>query len=195
MIAVGLSSLCQVFGLGIDIESLGQSLNGWSAKRTASYTIDSQNYRTHVPTVTENLDGGIFISMRVEHVSALRPDAVAYLELTFAPNGYVGASQIRLTVNGQTYNTGQVLRPEEALSIGDDIGSPDWRSAHTKLVLELFNKLDAEFAKDKGEEKKPKRDLWGRFKGSKVDQADISAALRHNLNLLLSNVGFHFGGK
>ena len=196
LVAIGLSGLNSAFGLGIDLDSLGRSLNGWSKKRTASYTIDSHTYRTHVPTVTENLDGGIFVSMRVEHLSAIRPDATAYLELTFTPSGYVGVSQIRLTANGKKYDTGQILRPQEQISLDGGIGSADWRSTHTKLVLELFKKLDSEFAKEEGKEKGgAKRDLWGRFNGSKLNQADLSAALRHNLNLLLGNVGHHFSVK
>ena len=189
LVAVGLSGLSSAFGLGINVESLGESLNGWSKKRTASYTMDSQKYRTHVPTVTENLDGGIFVSMRVEHLSALRADATAYLELTFTPSGYVGAAQVRLTMNGKKYNTGQVLRPEERISLEGEIGSADWRSTYLKLVLDLFNKFDAEFAKeDKAEGQKAKRDLWGRLNSSRLAESDVSAALRHNLNLLLANV-------
>lgn len=189
LVAVGLSGLSSAFGLGVNVESLGESLNGWSKKRTASYTVDSQKYRTHVPTVTENLDGGIFVSMRVEHLSALRADATAYLELTFTPSGYVGAAQVRLTMNGKKYNTGQILRPEERISLEGEIGSADWRSTHLKLVLDLFNKLDAEFAKeDKAEGQKAKRDLWGRLNSSRLAESDVSAALRHNLNLLLANV-------
>ena len=195
LIAVGLSGLTSAFGLGINVDNLGQSLNGWSKKRTATYTLDSQSYRTHQPTVTQNLDGGIFVSMRVEHLSAIRPDATAYLELTFTPSGYVGAAQIRLTMKGEKYDTGQVLREQDQSVTEGVVGSPDWRSTHMKLVLELFNKLDAQLAKEEDEEKKGKRDLWGRFNGSKLNEADVSAALRHNLNLLLTNVGHGFGGK
>ncbi|MBK1833978.1 hypothetical protein [Roseibacillus ishigakijimensis] len=193
--ALGLSSLGSAFGLGIDVESLGTKLNGWSKKRTATYTVDNHTYRTHVPTVTRNLDGGIFVSMRVEHISALRADAVAYLELTFTPAGYVGASQIRLTMNGNRYDTGQVLRTEEQALPEGEIGSVDWRSTHMKMVLELFRKLDGEFAKAEKEEEAGTRDLWGRFRGSELEEADVAAALRHNLNLLLANVGYGFSSE
>ena len=193
--AVSLCSLSSVFGLGIDVENLGQSLNGWSEKRVASYTFDNQSYRTHVPTVSRNIDGGIFVSMRVEHLSAIRPDATAYLELTFTPSGYVGAAQIRLTMKGENYDTGQVLREPDQLVVEGEIGSADWRSTHMKLVLELFSKLDAQLAKEEGEEKKEKRDLWGRLNGSQLNRANLSAALRHNLNLLLANVGHGFDAK
>lgn len=189
LIAVGLSSLSSAFGLSIDVESLGENLNGWSKKRTASYTIDSQKYRTHVPTVTKNLDGGFFVSMRVEHLSALRADATAYLELTLTPSGYVGTAQIRLTMNGRKYDTGQVLRPTEYTSLEGEIGSPDWRSTHMKLVLNLFSKLDTEFTKkNKTEGNKVTQDLWGRLNSSRLAESDLSAALRHNLNLLLVNI-------
>ena len=146
-------------------------------------------------TVTQNLDGGIFVSMRVEHLSLVRPDATAYLELTFTPSGYVGAAQIRLTMNGEKYDSGQVLRAQDDVTELGAIGSPDWRSAHMKLVLEVFAKLDADFKKEEGEENKGKRDLWGRLNGSQLDEANVSAALRHNLNLLLTNVGHGYGAK
>lgn len=195
LVAVGLSGLGSAFGLEIDIESLGQHLNGWSKNRTASYTIDSQTYRTHVPTVTRNLDGGMFVSMRVEHLSAVRPDATGYIELTFTPSGYVGAAQIRLTMNGMKFDTGQVLREEERVPAEGEVGSADWRSSHMKMVLDLFSRLDSEFAKGEDKVEKGKRDLWGRFNGSKLSESDVSAALRHNLNLLLANVGESFGSK
>ena len=193
LVAVGFSGLTSAFGLGVNLESLGQSLNGWNKGRVATYTIDNQTYRTHQPTVTKNLDGGIFLSMRVEHLSAIRPDAVAYLELTFTPSGYVGSSQIRLTMNGKKFDTGQVLRPQEQVLAEGEVGSADWRTTHMKLVLDLFSKLDSQFTKSEGKEDKPvKKDIWGRLNGSKLDSADLSAALRHNLNLLLANVGHHY---
>lgn len=184
--AVSLAGLSSAFGLGLDVEALGESLNGWSKKRTATYTIDSQKYRTHVPTMTRNLNGGMFVSMRVEHLSGLRPDATGYLELTFAPDGYLGAAQIRLTMNGKKYDTGQVLREADAVASEGQSNAADWRSAHTKMVLDLFRALDQELAKSEGGEEEGRKDLWGRFKGSKLNEADISAALRHNLNLLLT---------
>ncbi len=192
-----LSGLSSLFGLGVNVDGLGQSLNGWNKKRMAVYSIDNQTYRTHVPTVTENLDGGIFVSMRVEHVSAVRPDATGYIELTITPSGYVGAAQIRLTMNGEKYNTGQILREAEPNIVEGGIGSADWRTTHTKLVLDLFAKLDAEFTgEDKeGEGEAPstgRRDLWGRLNGSRLAESDVSAALRHNLNLLIQNIGHQY---
>lgn len=189
LLAIGLSSATSTFGQSINLEGLGQSLNGWNKNRTATYTIDNRTYRTHVPTVTPNLDGGVFLSTRIDHLGGLRPDAVCYLELTFTPQGYVGSSQIRITMNGQKLNTGQVLR-ERSPESGEEgaVGSADWRSSHMKMVLDLFAKLDTEFGKMEEKEKSGKRDLWGRFNGSQLDTADLSAALRHNLNLILAHV-------
>ena len=91
-------------------------------------------------------------------------------------------------MNGQKYDTGQVLR-KEMVSIGEgQIGSADWVSVHMKLVLELFRKLDTQFEKIEESDKKERKDLWGRLNGSKLSEADVAAALRHNLNLLLMNV-------
>lgn len=187
LLAIGLSGVTSAFGQSINLEGLGQSLNGWKKNRTATYTIDNRTYRTHVPTVTPNLDGGVFLSTRIEHLGGFKPDAVCYLELTFTPQGSVGSSQIRITMNGQKLNTGQVLRERAPESEEGEVGSADWRSAHMKMVLDLFAKLDTEFAKMEEKEKGGKRDLWGRFNGSELDTADLSAALRHNLNLLLAH--------
>ncbi|MEM9081499.1 MAG: hypothetical protein AAGC74_12495 [Verrucomicrobiota bacterium] len=196
ILAAALAGLGSAFGLGIDVEGFGRTLSekGWGRNRTASYTIDNQKYRTHVPTVTKNIDGGIFVSTRVDHLSTTRPDAVSYIELTFTPDGYVGASQIRIQMKGQRLNTGQVMRELPQIPLEGQIGSVDWRSAHMKLVLDLFGKLDTEFAKlEKGDEGEGGGDLWGRLTGSRLDSADLSAALRHNLNMLLSHVGHEFG--
>lgn len=188
LISMGLSSLGTAFGLSLDLEGLGQNLNGWSAKRTATYTIDSQTYRTHVPTVTPDLEGGLFVSMRVEHLSGQRPDATAYLELSFAPDGSVAAAQIRLTMNGHHYNTGQVTPKERELfeEAGADANGP--RKAPSRVVLDLFRELDQQLAKEKGEGQSGTKDLWGRLRRSRLNEADVSAALRHNLNLLLTKV-------
>lgn len=185
-------SVTSSWAISIDLENFGKTLSskGWSKNRTATYSIDNRKYRTHVPTLTRNIDGGSFVSVRIDHLSAIRPDATCYIELTFAPEGYVGASQLRVNMNGHQLTTGQVLIETDSFDLGEEGFVYDWRSAHTKMVLELFSKLDSEFARVEGKTKDTgRRDLWGRFNNSKLQTSDISAALRHNLNMLLTNIG------
>jgi hypothetical protein len=53
------------------------------------------------------------------------------------------------------------------------------------MVNDLFKALDTEFVKLTKKEKEGKKDVFSRVFGSGDQTADLSAALRHNLNLLL----------
>lgn len=190
ILAAGLSVVTPAFGLGVNVEGFGQTLNGWRKDRTAVYTLDNQTYRTHVPTVTGNADGGIFVSTRVDHIAGGKSNAVCYIELTVTPSGYVGASQIRINIGEKDLNTGIVLRE---FNEAGEMTASDWQTSYTRMVIDLFSRLDTEMEKEDDDEKSSgARDLWGRLNGSKLDNANLAAALRHNLNMLVDNIGLAY---
>ena len=53
------------------------------------------------------------------------------------------------------------------------------------MVNDLFKALDTEFGKLAKKEQEGKKDVFSRVFGSGYQTADLSSALRHNLNLLL----------
>jgi len=85
--AVSLSSLASA--VYFDTNAFGQSLNskGWGKKRTATYSIDSNTYRTHVPTMTPTPGGGMFVSTRVDYRPRMGKLISSYLELTLLRKG------------------------------------------------------------------------------------------------------------
>lgn len=183
-----LLSLLSAGASSIDTESFGASLNGWKKNRTASYSINNSGYRTHQPTVTETTDGGMFVSTRIDRGRCFgSKGATCFLELTFSPAGTLTVGQIRINAEGMQLNTGAVARRVETATEGEEAIS--LVSPTESLVQELFTRLDSELAKlDKAEDKGGRRDILGRLSNSDESTANYSAALRHNLNLLLANV-------
>jgi hypothetical protein len=97
-----------------DVEGFGNALNGWSKKRTASYSIDSHNYRTHQPTITPTPGGGMFVSTRVDYCPRGRKPTTSHIELSFSGEGALVSGQNRMQVGDTRLNTGQVVRNPEA---------------------------------------------------------------------------------
>jgi len=135
--AVSLSSLASA--VYFDTNAFGQSLNskGWGKKRTATYSIDSNTYRTHVPTMTPTPGGGMFVSTRVDYRPRMGKLISSYLELTFTPEGHLVTGQIRLILNGKRLNTGQVNRQPNVVAAPAEEGSCHPQS-HGKLRPEFW---------------------------------------------------------
>ena len=77
-------------GVEVDIEKFGTSLGGWNKEKNkaAQYKFSETDYRTYKPEVTTAPDGGVFISVRVDHVRGrFSSDDHASLEMSFAPDG------------------------------------------------------------------------------------------------------------
>ena len=55
------------------------------------------------------------------------------------------------------------------------------------MVMELFTALDTEFAKLSKHDQDGKKDVFSRVFGKSYQTADLSTALRHNVNLLLGH--------
>lgn len=99
-------------GLVVDDEVFGRSLGGWKAdkKRAAEYMISGSKYRTYKPEVTPTPEGGIFVSLRIDHRRGwmANPDT-ANLELSFKPDGTLESAQSSLGFQGRKI-TSEVIR-------------------------------------------------------------------------------------
>ena len=172
-----------------DVDTFGQSLNGWRKNRTASYSIDNHSYLTHKPTVSPSPAGGIFVSTRVEHRPTLGKKTTSYIELSYSSEGTLITAQIRIMAGDKQINTGLISRP--ALAPAPVEGQPlvanpePWNNATRILIQDLFKSLDSEFAKVAKQDLEGKKDVFSRVFGKGYQSADLSAALRHNLNLMI----------
>ena len=185
----GLSLVMPSAAVKVDTDSLGTALNGWRKNRTAYYSINNHAYLTHKPTVTPNPAGGIFVSTRVEHKARFGKKLTSYIELNFSASGSLQSAQIRVMSGDLRLNSGLISRPAlKAPPAEGEAETPDlepWHTYKTKMVADLFTALDTEFAKLSKRDQEEKKDVFSRVFGKGYQTADLSAALRHNANLLL----------
>lgn len=150
----------------VDEAAFGKSLGGWRKRdnQTAEYPLSGSVYRTYKPEISPTPEGGIFISVRIDHVRGLlSSDDHAMLEITVNPLGVVTGAKSNIAIQGRSIASDVILGTNEAgrqLTGGDravQIG--------TDLVADLSAKLLRENIVEAG-------------------RVSFPAALRHNYNLL-----------
>lgn len=185
----GFSLALPASAVTVDIDSFGASLNGWRKNRTAYYTINSNPYLTYKPTITPNAAGGIFISTRVEHKPRFGKTTTCYIELNYSGEGTLLSAQIKVMAGELLMDTGAIAQPPLAAAPAEGEAPPvnpePWLNPTTRMVNQLFTALDAEFTKTAKLAQGEKKDVFSRVFGKGTQRADLSAALRHNVNLLL----------
>ena len=111
--------------VSIDDDAFGRSLGGWSKKdkSTAEYPLSGAVYRTYKPEISPTPDGGIFLSVRIDHVRGwLSTDDHAVLELTINPKGGVVSAQSSIAIQGKSIKSEMILGGNEG---GKAILSPE----------------------------------------------------------------------
>lgn len=154
----------------VDEEVFGKMLGGWSEKKdqAARYEISGATYRTWKPHVTPTLDGGIFISVRIDHLRGiLASNDHASLELAFDGEGNIATARSTIALQGRKISSdlirsggkvgGSVMGAERVVKVGTD------------LIADLSSKLLNE-------------------KISEPGRVGFPAVLRHNYNLLCLSV-------
>ena len=178
--------------IDLNTEALGTKLGGWDPKRKiATYDISDTTYQTYKPTVTPTVDGGIFVTTKIRQYRGGRY-GVCHLEMTFDSSGTIISAQAKLKIGSRTFDTKIVELDRnaraEAEAAGREIASPT-----AQIATDLFARLDEEILKwqnERSEEAKERKDLIGRLAGNAGDgNANISGAVRHNFNLIASNIG------
>lgn len=154
------------------MDVLGNSLGGWLARKgkAAEYELSDAGYRTYQPEVSPSPDGGIFVSMRIDHRRGfMASDDYASLELSFAPDGSLVSAQSSLALQGRTISS-ELIRG--GASASTSVAAPQIDRAvkvGTDLVADLSSKLLREKIVEPG-------------------RVSFPAAIRHNYNLLYKAV-------
>jgi hypothetical protein len=156
----------------IDLDVLGNSLGGWKARkgRAAEYEISEAIYRTYQPETSPSPDGGIFVSIRIDHVRGfMASDDYASLELSFAADGTLVTAQSSLALQGRTISSELI---KGGASASTSVAAPYVDRAvkiGTDLVADLSSKLLREKIVEPG-------------------RVSFPAAIRHNYNLIYKAV-------
>ena len=153
--------------VAIDVEAFGESLGGWK-KEVVDYELSGSQYRTHKPEITPSPDGGIFLSIRIDHRRGwLASDDHAVLEVTFNADGSVSSAQSTLAIQGRTIASDLIRTSAEA---GASLtGAQGAVRIGSNLVADLSSKLLREKIVEAG-------------------RVSFPSAVRHNYNLLYKAV-------
>lgn len=180
------------FAASFDTEGFGSRLNGWQKNRTASYAFTDAKYRTHVPTITYSPSGTMFLSTQVDLLAAAGKGAVCQIGLTFSSSGVLEGAQIKGAIGSKSLDTGLIRRPEAPVTapVAEGAAATPPRPFHPtdEMIAELFMQFDAQMKKFTEAKETWRSDLSSRLAGNNVKSADLSAGLRHNVNLMLQHV-------
>ena len=166
-LALILAIAAPVFGgVRVDDEALGTSLGGWKKrdKRAAEYPLSGSTYRTYKPEVSPTPEGGVFVSLRIDHVRGwLSSDDHAVLELTVDSKGAIVSAQSTIAIQGRSISSDLILGVNE--SGKKLVGTEQAVQVGTDLIANLSAKLLREKVVEAG-------------------RVSFPAVLRHNYNLL-----------
>ena len=159
-------------GVELDVEKFGESLGGWTkeGKKAADYKFSETDFRTYKPEVTQAPDGGLFISVRVDHLRGMfSANDHASIEMSFAPDGELLSSQATISIQDRRISSDMFRSGGQsaAKAAGDLVGGTAEKAA--KLGSNVFASLASKVLREKVTE--PGRIAY-------------PAALRHNYNLL-----------
>lgn len=158
--------------VAVDVDAFGNSLGGWKARKgkAAEYVMSDATYRTYQPEISPSPDGGIFVSVRIDHVRGfMASDDHASLELSFSADGALVSAQSSLALQGRTISS-ELIRG--GASATTSVAAPQIDQAvkiGTDLVADLSSKLLREKIVEPG-------------------RVSFPAAIRHNYNLLYQAV-------
>ena len=157
-------------GVSVDEDVLGKSLGGWDARsgKAADYPLSGAEYRTFRPEITPTPDGGIFISLRIDHVRGwLSSNDHAMLEITVDSRGRVVSAQSSIAIQGRSV-TSDLIRG--GTGAGQQVAGVDQA---VKIGTDLIADVSAKMLREKLVE---------------AGRVSFPAALRHNYNLLYQSL-------
>lgn len=155
----------------VHVDRFGKSLGGWDGNKQkyADFERSGSKYRTWKPEVTPALNGGVFVSLRIDHLRGiLASDDHASLEVTFRADGTVESARSSIALQGRRITSDLIT---DTGKIGVKAAGLD-RAAKVGLdmVTNLSSKVFRENVREPG-------------------RVTFPAVLNHNYNLLCMAVG------
>ncbi len=157
-------------GVKIDDAALGETLGGWKkrGKQAAEYSLSGTTYRTYKPETSPTPEGGIFVSIRIDHVRGwLSSDDHAILEITINDKGVIQSAQSNIAIQGRSITSDVILGGNQA---GQKLTGAD---RAVQIGTDLVANLSAKLLREKIVE---------------AGRVSFPAAIRHNYNLLFQAI-------
>ncbi|HVJ46503.1 MAG TPA: hypothetical protein VM511_08980 [Luteolibacter sp.] len=152
-------------GVRIDEQSFGDKLGGWTKRsnQAAEYPLSGANYRTYKPEVTPTPDGGIFVSIRIDHMRGmLSSDDHAVLEITINSKGIIASAQSSIAIQGRAITS-------DVIKSGGDVAKGTVAEHAVQVGTDLMSDLSSKLLREKIVE---------------AGRVAFPSVLRHNYNLL-----------
>jgi hypothetical protein len=157
-------------GVEIDVDAFGKNLGGWVKRgnKAAEYPLSGSVYRTYKPEISPTPDGGLFVSVRIDHVRGwLASDDHAILEITVDAKGNIVCAQSNIAIQGRSISSDMILGGTDA---GNKLVGTD---RAVQIGTELVANLSAKLLREKIVE---------------AGRVSFPSALRHNYNMLFQAV-------
>ena len=153
----------------VDMKAFGKSLGGWKGKhqKMIEYEMADNRYRSYRPDISPTPGGGLFISVRIDHVRGIfASNDHASLEMTVDAQGQVVSTKSSISIQGQRVTSDLIAGSLRGAGRASTISPAESVVAlGTDLVANLTEKLSRE---------------------TKVEPGRVSfpAVVIHNFNLL-----------
>ena len=150
----------------IQVDHLGKSMGGWADKggKAAKFEVSGSRYRSWKPEISPTPVGGIFVSIRIDHLRGLlASDDHASLEVTFDKDGNVVSARSSIALQGKRV-TSDLIEGTGRLGarlVGMDLAA----KVGTEMVSNLSSKILREKIREPG-------------------RVSFPAVLQHQYNLL-----------
>lgn len=159
-------------GVDVNVEDFGKALGGWKKEggKAAEYKFSESEYRTYKPEISHSPDGGIFISVRVDHMRGMfSSDDHASLEMSFGPDGTLLSAQAYISIQDRRISSDMFRSGgrSAAGAVGQVVNGTAEKAA--KLGSEVFANLAGKMLRENVTE---------------PGRVAFPAALRHNYNLI-----------
>lgn len=165
LIALGCGISLSSAGVRIDEQAFGDKLGGWikRSNQAAEYPLSGASYRTYKPEVTPTPDGGIFVSIRIDHMRGmLASDDHAVLEITINDKGRIVSAQSNIAIQGRAITS-------DVIKAGGDVAKNSAAEHAVQIGADLVSDLSAKLLREKIVE---------------AGRVSFPSVLRHNYNLL-----------
>ena len=170
LIALFAATVAQAFAeVTIDEEAFGKSLGGWEKKSNfAEYPLSGADYRTYKPETSPSPDGGLFVSIRIDHVRGwLANNDHAMLEINVNAKGMISSAQSTIAIQGRNITSDVIVGGNEAAKAA--FGTEKAIQIGADLISDLSAKLLRENIVEAG-------------------RVSFPAVLRHNYNRLFQAI-------
>jgi len=129
----------------VKVDELGKSMGGWKDKKgkASKFEVSGSTYRCWKPEVSPTPTGGIFVSMRIDHLRGMfASDDHASLDVTFDKDGNIVSARTSIALQGKKVTsdliegTGKLGASLVGLELAAKVGTEMISSLSAKILRE-----------------------------------------------------------